>query len=132
MKTSTLEPLLNSLLTIAGTGNAGATAATADAIYDEITKDYRPLLALIPLFAGKAAADAGPLWGAAAKALVATVTHPDVLTAMKDLTAARAAMRVDALNTYMAAGFAREEAMRLVVVDAEKPLFGGASLPRKS
>jgi hypothetical protein len=86
-------------------------------LYDELVSEYRPLIGVVPALTGKLGKDILPVVVGVIEMANAIRGDEQLRKAVCKSDKLKAEARYEAMKTYMAAGFKREEAFNLVLQD---------------
>lgn len=86
-------------------------------VYDVLVKGYRPLIRAVPAITDKAVRDLMPVFVGIMQAVDSASNDPDFLQALEKSRTTKARSRKADLDIYVEAGFTRDEAMSLLLLD---------------
>ncbi len=114
-----IESLLTTAMTLLDIDNVKSASAEAvvQEIYNEFAQKYRPLIQAAPALAEDISADLLPSVKAIMKLINKMKADEEVQSIILEAAKVRAQMRKKILTSYTKAGFRREEAMALLLLD---------------
>ncbi len=92
-----------------------------EATYEDIVSKYRPIIDIIGVISQKLGKDCGPIVGLIGNFIIQIIKNPQVEQMIQKINQFKAKQLFNLFVAYQAAGFEREEAMKLLLQDIKNP-----------